>query len=125
MAAQGIKFGDAVMDKKEFYSSKHTLLLKDVQLDKIVVSNKWKINENTCKYYAGYCKDDLVRPLCVIMSQMSGYIKYFGDGGKNMSFISDDKEVYEKYGAIWSKVGKLLKLKFSVNALRDDMCAVS
>ena len=125
MPAQGIKFGDAVMDKKEFYSSKHTLLLKDVQLDKIVVSNKWKINENTCQYYAGYCKDDLVRPLCVIMPQMSGYIKYFDNGGKNMSFISDDKEVYEKYGAIWSKVGKLLKLKFSVNAIRDEMCAVS
>ena len=40
---------------------------------------------------------------------------------KYMSLISDDnKEVYGKYGAIWSKIGKLLKLKFSVNAIRDD-----
>ena len=116
MAAQEIKFGDAAIDKKEFYSSKHTLSLKDVQLDKIVTSNKWKINETTCKYY----KDGLIRPLCVIMPQMNVYIKYFSDGGKNMSFISDDKEVYDKYGAIWSKIGKLLKLKFSVNAIRDD-----
>ena len=37
-----------------------------------------------------------------------------------MSFISDDKEVYDKYGAIWNKIGKLLKLKFSVNATRND-----
>ena len=29
---------------------------------------------------------------------MSGYIKYFDDGGKNVSFVTDDKEVYEKYG---------------------------
>ena len=120
MVAQEIKFGDAAIDKKEFYSSKHTLSLKDIQLDKIVTSNKWKINETTCKYYVGYCKDGLIRPLCVVMSQMNGYIKYFSDGGKNMSFISDDKEVYDKYGAIWTKIGKLLKLKFSVNAIRDD-----
>ena len=70
MAAQEIKFGDAAMDKKEFYSSKHTLSLKDVQLDKIVTSNKWKINETTCKYYVGYCKDGLIRPLCVIILVM-------------------------------------------------------
>ena len=103
MAAQEIKLSDAAIDKKEFYSSKHTLSLKDVQLDKIVTSNKWKINETTCKD----CEDGLIRPLCVIMPQMNGYIKYFSNGGKNMSFISDDKEVYHKYGAIWSKIGKL------------------
>ena len=110
MAAQEIKFGDTELNKKEFYSSKHTL----------VASNKWKINETTCKYYVGYSKDGLIRPLCVIMPQMNGYIKYFSDGGKNMSFISDDRDVYGKYGAIWNKIGKLLKLKFSVIAIRDD-----
>ena len=120
MDGKGIKLGDINIDKKEFYSSKHTLFWGDVELDKIVVSNKWKINENTCKYYVRYCKDDLIRPLCVIMPQMSGYIKYFDDGGKNMSFVSDDKDIYEKYGSIWAKVGKLLKLKFSINPIRDD-----
>ena len=120
MAAQGIKFGDVVVDKNQFYSSKNTLSLRDVDLDKVVVSNKWKINESTCKYYVGYRKDDLIRPLCVIMPQMSGYIKYFDDGGKSISFISDGKMVYDKYSAIWTRVGKLLKLKFSVNAIRDD-----
>ena len=28
--------------------------------------------------------------------------------------------MYDKYGAIWNKIEKLLKLKFSVNAIRDD-----
>ena len=28
---------------------------------------------------------------------MSGYIKYFDNGEKNMSFVTDDKEVYRKY----------------------------
>ena len=51
---------------------------------------------------------------------MSGCIKYFDDGGKNMSFVTDDKEVYEKYNEIWNVVKKLLKLKFTVNPVRDD-----
>ena len=51
---------------------------------------------------------------------MGGYIKYFDDGGKNMSFVTDDKEVYERYNEIWNVVKRLLKLKFTVNPLRDD-----
>ena len=51
---------------------------------------------------------------------MSGYIKYFDDGGKNMSFVTDDEEVYKKYNEIWEVVRKLLKAKFTVNPIRDD-----
>ena len=47
-------------------------------------------------------------------------IKYFGNGGKNMSFVTDDKEVYKKYNEIWEVVRKLLKVKFIVNPIRDD-----
>ena len=39
---------------------------------------------------------------------------------KNMSFVTDDKEVYEKYNEIWNVVKKLLKLKFAVSPIRDD-----
>ena len=51
---------------------------------------------------------------------MSGYIKYFDDGGKNMSFVTDDKEVHKKYNEIWEVIRKLLKLKFTVSPIRDD-----
>ena len=51
---------------------------------------------------------------------MSGYIKYFDNGGKNMSFVTDDKELYEKYGEIWNVVKRLLKLKFTASPIRDD-----
>ena len=51
---------------------------------------------------------------------MSGYIKYFDDGGKNMSFVTDDEKVYKKYNEIWEVVRKLLKLKFTVSPVRDD-----
>ena len=51
---------------------------------------------------------------------MNGYIKYFDNGGKNMSFLTDDKEVYEKYDEIWNVVKSLLKLKFAASPIRDD-----
>ena len=35
--------------------------------------------------------------------KMCGYIKYFDDSGKNMSFVMNDKEIYEKYNEIWNK----------------------
>ena len=51
---------------------------------------------------------------------MSGYIKYFDDGGKNMSFVTDNKEVYKKYNEIWGVIRKLLKLKIFVSPVRDN-----
>ena len=56
--------------------------------------------------------------MCVTLPQMSGYIKYFYDGGKNI--VMGDKEIYEKYHEIWNVVKKLLKLKFFVSPVRDD-----
>ena len=120
MSSRKIKFGDKEVNKKEFYSSKQAIPLYSVDLDKIVVSSKWKISDTTCKYLCGYLNNDVIQPLCVILPQMNGYIKYFDDGGKNMLFVSDDEEVYEKYNEIWEVVRKLLKVKFTVGPVRDD-----
>ena len=51
---------------------------------------------------------------------MIGCIKYFDNGGKNMSFVTDDKEVYQKYDEIWNVVKGILKLKFAASPIRDD-----
>ena len=120
MSSQKIKFGDKEVNKKNFYSSKEAIFLDSIDLSKIVVSNKWKINDTIYKYFCGYLNNDVIQPLCVILPQMSGYIKYFDNGGKNMSFVTDDKEVYEKYNEIWNVVKGLLKLKFAASPVRDD-----
>ena len=120
MSSQKIKFGDKKVDKKEFFSSKQAISLDSVDLNKTVVSNKWKVNDITYKYLCGYLNNDVIQPLCVILPQTSGYIKYFENGGKNMSFVTDDEKVYEKYNEIWEVVRKLLKLKFTVDPIRDD-----
>ena len=120
MSLKKIKFGDKEVDKKEFYSSKQAISLDYVDLNKIVVSNKWKINDTTYKYLCGYLNNDFIQPFCVILPQMNGCIKYFDDGGKNMSFVTYNEEVYKKYNEIWEVVRKLLKLKFTVIPIRDD-----
>ena len=84
MSSKKIKFGDKEVNKKEFYSSKQAVSLDSVDLSKIVVSNKWKINDTTYKYLCGYLNNDIIQPLCIILPQMIGYIKYFNDGRKNM-----------------------------------------
>ena len=97
MSSKKIKFGDKEVDKKTFYSSKEAILLDSVDLSKVVVSSRWKLNDTTYKYFCGYLNNDVIKPLCIILPQMNGYIKYFDDGGKNMSFVTDDEKVYEKY----------------------------
>ena len=72
MSSQKIKFGDKEVNKKEFDLSKPAILLDSVDLDKIFVSSKWKINDTTYKYSCGYLNNDVIQPLCVILPQMSG-----------------------------------------------------
>ena len=125
MSLRKIKFGNKEVDKKEFYSSKQAISLDSIDLNKIVVSKKCKIDDTTYKYFCGYLNNDVIKPLCVILPQMNGYIKYFNDGGKNMSFVTDDEKVYEKYNEIWEVIRNLLKIDFTVNPVRDDIYLVA
>ena len=83
------------------------------------------INETTYKYLCGYLSNDVIQPLCVILPQMHGYIKYFDNDGKNMTFVTDNEKVYDKYNEIWEVIRKLLKVKFTVNPVRDDKYLVA
>ena len=80
---------------------KKAIDLESVIVDKIVVSDKFKHSEDGYKYYIGYQEDEIVRPLCIILPQMNRHIKYFENGGKNMSFLIKNDEVWEKYEEIW------------------------
>ena len=67
-----------------------------MDINSIVVSNKTKNNNETSKYFVGYLNDidNIFSPLCIILPQMSGYIKYFENGGRNMSFKIGEDQVY-------------------------------
>ena len=71
------------------------------------------------KVFIGYQEDEIVKPLCIILLQMSGYIKYFENGGKNMSFLIKDAEVWEKYKQIWDEIKNKLSIKFHSQLVYD------
>ena len=125
MSLRKIKFGNKEVNRKEFYSSKQAFSLDSVDLNKIVVSKKWKINDTTYKHICGYLNNDTIQPLYVILPQMDGYIKYFDDGGKNMSFVTDDEKIYKKYNEIWEVIRNLLKIDFTVNPVLGDIYLVA
>ena len=83
-----------------------------VNVDQIVVSDKFKHNNEGFKYFIGYQEGEIVKPLCIILPQMSGYIKYFENGSKNMSFLIKDDEVLDKYDEIWDALKDKLGIKF-------------
>ena len=101
MSEKKLKFNNIRVNKKEFHKSKQPIDLMSVNVDQIVVSDKFKHNNEGFKYFIGYLEGGIVKPLCIILPQMSRYIKYFEYGGKNMSFLIKDDEVHEKYKQIW------------------------
>ena len=73
------------MDKKTFHTLKEPMDLLSVNTDQIVVSDKLKHNNKGFKYFIRYY-DRLVRPLCFILPQMSGYINILKTGVKTCLF---------------------------------------
>ena len=76
------------------------------------MSYKFKHNDKGFKYFIGYLKDEIVKPLCIILPQMSGYIKYFQNGSKNTSFLIKDDEVWDNNDKIWDLIKNKLNIKF-------------
>ena len=87
MCEKTLTFNNIKINKKEFHKSKQAIDLDSVTIDKIVVSDKFKHSEEGYKYFIGYKEDEIVKPLCIILPQMNGYIKYFENGEKSISFL--------------------------------------
>ena len=112
MSEKTLKFNNIRLNKKEFHKSKEPIDLMSVNVDQIVVSDKFKHNNEGFKYFIGYQEGGIVKPLCIILLQMSGYIKCFESGGKNMSFLIKDHEVWEKCERNWDVIKNKLGIKF-------------
>ena len=101
MGKQTLKFGENVINKKDFHASKQAIALNSVESSKILVSGKFELSDDGCKYFICYLHDDdVIKTLCIILPQTSGYIKYFDNGRKNMSFLIEDESVYLKYNKV-------------------------
>ena len=100
MSGKTLKFNNIRVNKKEFHNCKQPIHLKLVTVNQIVVSDKFKDSDDGFKYFIGYQKDEIVKPLCIILPQMSEYIKYF-----------------EK---IWDKIKEKLNINFHRMPVYDE-----
>ena len=76
MSEKTLKFGNIRVNNKEFHKSKQSINLDLVKVDQIVVSDKFKHSDDGFKYFIGYKEGEIVKSLCIILPEMSGYIKY-------------------------------------------------
>ena len=120
MSEKTLKFNNIRLNKKEFHKSKEPIDLMSVNVDQIVVSGKFKHSDEDFKYSIGYQEGEIVEQLCIILPQMNGYIKYFENGGKKMSFLIKDNEVLDKYNKIWDVIKNKLGIKFHRKPVYDE-----
>ena len=94
--------------------------LNDIDVNKILVSKKESYGtKSSSKYFIGYNDVDVIRPLCIILPQMIGYVKHF-DSNKTMSFKVSDNKLLKKYNKIWEKISNLLDIKFDSPPVYGD-----
>ena len=97
MSEKALKSDNIRINKKGLHKSKQQIDLDVVNIDQIVVSDKLKHSDDGFKYFIGYKEGEIIKPLCIILPEMNGHIKYFENGGKNMSFKVTDGNVLDKY----------------------------
>ena len=76
--------------------------------------------KNSLKYFIGYNDGDVIRPLCMLLTQMIGYVKRF-DSNKTMPFKVSDNKLFKKYKKILEKVGNLLNIEFNSEPVYGDV----
>ena len=115
-----LKFGNIKLNKKEFHKSKQPTELSLVNVDEIVASDKFKHSDDGFKYFICYKEGEIVKRLCIILSQMIGYIKYFENGGRNMSIVIKDDMCLDQTNEIWDKIKGKLNIKFHSMLVYDE-----
>ena len=119
MGEKTLKFNSIKVNKKEFHKSKKAIDLDLVDTGKIVVSSRFKHSAEGFKDFIGHQEDEIVKPLC-ILPQINGYIKFFDNGRKNMSFLIKNDEVWQKYEDIWIVIKNKLNIKFHSQPIYEN-----
>ena len=104
----------------EFYQNKIVFQTDDVDVNKILVSKKEPYGaKNALKHFTVYNDNDVIRPLCVRLQQMTGYAKKFNENA-TMSFRANNKQFFKNYEKIWEKFEKVIKINFKSKPVYGD-----
>ena len=86
-----LKFDETEIEEYEFHQYKSLSSIKDIDINEIVVSNKFSFVKQDFKYFIGYKYNKEIRPFCIFFPDMSIYKKYY-DKTKCMYFMIIDEK---------------------------------
>ena len=120
MNEKNINFDDKKIRKSTFYKKKTINNIEDIDVNSILVSKKEPYGtKNSLKYFIGYNDNDIIRPLCIRLPQMTGYARKF-DENATMSFVVKNKQLLKKYTKIWEKNEGLMRIKLESKPVSGD-----
>ena len=108
------------IQKGELYKNKKVTSIDDVDFNKILVSKK-KLSgtRNSLKYFIGYNDNDVIRPLCLRLLEMTGYAKKINEN-VTILFRVNNMQLLKNYNKIWEKIEKLMRIDFESKPVYGD-----
>ena len=120
MSGKNINFDDKKIKKSDFYKNKKINKIDDINVNNILISKKELYGtKNSFKYFIGYNDNDIIRPLCIKLPQMTGYFRKFNENSA-MSFRVKDKQLLKNYNRIWERNENLMRIDFESKPVYGD-----
>ena len=119
MSGKNINFDERKLKEATFTKTKKYFKSIALMLIFLVSKEESYGTQNSFKYFIGYNDNDVIRPLCVKLPQMTGYARKF-EFNSTMSFKISDTQLLRRYSQIWKKLEKLLKIEFSSKPIYGD-----
>ena len=119
MNGKSINFDNKNIKKSDFYNkNKEIFNIDDIDVNKILMSKKETYGEyNSFKYFIGYNDNDVIQPLYLWLSQMTGCNNKFDENKITMSLM---KQLLKNYNKIWKKTKKLMKIDLNTKTTYGD-----
>ena len=87
--------------------------MEDANIEKVWISYKSLFGEKNYEYFIGYLYNrNEVKPLNIMLSKTSAYVKRYDGQTKWIYFLIKDDDLSEKYNTIWNKVSADIKKEF-------------
>ena len=79
MDKTNIKFGDIEIEKQKFHQNKRPIAIKNIDVNKIVLSNKVSFGKKGFRYFIGYKDAKKIRLLYIFLPKITAYRRDFGE----------------------------------------------
>ena len=80
--------------------SSNLIEIKDIDIDKRLVSTTLPLGKQDFQYFIGYRNDKKISPLCIFFPKVNAYRTDF-DENECVGFMTKEENVFDKYMEIW------------------------